>query len=177
MDPIFTEMDTRLSVITRWVVVNTIKKQSVAEHCFNVERIARRIAMQWFGIQDAKTLDTISQIALHHDDDEAVTGDIPSPAKNVLSEAYLDAHRDLWYNAPSPEREIVKLADKMEAYIFLSMETALGNSYIQDYRNEIAQKIINWISEGGFDDRIRAVIVDWLAKIRQMRGRTHGWVT
>jgi 5'-deoxynucleotidase YfbR-like HD superfamily hydrolase len=85
-EDVFAELDSRLSVVTRWVVVNTIKDQSVAEHCFNVERIALRIAMQWFRISRVETLYFISQVALHHDDDESITGDIPGPSKHILSE-------------------------------------------------------------------------------------------
>jgi len=170
MNDIFNEMDTRLSVISRWVVVNTIKRQSVAEHCFNVERIARRIAEDWF---EGANLDLVSQIALHHDDDEAITGDIPGPSKNVLSEKYLDSLTRAWYNGPCLERQIVKLADKMEAYWFLTMEFKLGNKYITDYRTEVEHKAMSFASEFGFEveDKLRT----WLMRIDEVRGRTHGW--
>ena len=170
MIDIFSEMDARLSVISRWVVVNTIKKQSVAEHCFNVERIARRIAEAWFENTD---LDLVSQIALHHDDDEAVSGDIPGPAKNILSEKYLDSVADMWYNHPCLERQIVKLADKMEAYWFLTMESKLGNKYIADYRHEVEVKALAFASEFGFE--VEDKLQMWLTRIDEVRGKTHGW--
>src|SRR4029453_14249195 len=140
MIEIFSELDLRLSVVPRWTVVPTLQNHTVAEHCFNVERIARRIAEHWFGIRDTDRLDRISQLALHHDDDEAITGDIPSPAKSVLSEDWIDSRSRLWYNAPSPLRDIVKLADLMEMYRFLVMEVMMGNRYIDGYLAELMNK-------------------------------------
>ena len=175
MNDIFSELDARLSVITRWVVVNTIKKQSVAEHCFNVERIAHNIARLWFGYSDAPTLYRISQIALHHDDDESITGDLPSPAKNVLSEAYLDAHRDLWYNRDGPEHDVVKLADKMEAYWFLTMESKLGNKYIAEYRAEVEAKVLDFAAKLG--PKIEDEATAWVTRIDAIKGKSHGWTT
>jgi 5'-deoxynucleotidase YfbR-like HD superfamily hydrolase len=174
MTDIFSEMDARLSVISRWVVVNTIKRQSVAEHCFNVERIARRIANDWFDGNEVN-LDRVSQMALHHDDDESVIGDIPSPAKDVLSERYLDSVARAWYNVPCLEHDIVKLADKMEAYWFLAMESKLGNTYIDDYRREIKDKVL--VAAQKFGPIVEGYAVHWLARIDEIKGRTHGWVT
>lgn len=175
MTDIFSEMDTRLSVISRWVVVNTIKRQSVAEHCFNVERIARRIAMDWFKITDESKIAYVSQVALHHDDDEAISGDIPGPSKNILSEKYLDSLGRAWYNGPCLERQIVKLADKMEAYWFLTMEAKLGNKYIADYRSEVEAKALAFAAEFGpeIEDHLQA----WITRIDTVRGKTHGWIT
>jgi hypothetical protein len=166
---IFGELDARLSMVQRWVVVNTIKKQSVAEHCFNVERIARRIAMEWFGIHNKEDLDEISQIALHHDDDEAIYGDVPSPVKHILSETYLDSRRRLWYNADGPLVHIVKLADKMEAYQFLTMESKLGNTYISEYLAEVQHKALR------FSDTLamRTKLIGWLKQIDKIKGTTH----
>jgi len=167
---IFSELDMRLSVVPRWVVVPTLQNQSVAEHCFNVERIARRIAQQWFDIRDTERLDRISQLALHHDDDEAVTGDIPSPAKHILSEEWLDSRARLWYNAPSPLRDIVKLADLMEMYRFLVMEVLMGNRYVDDYLAET----LNKMSEMYPDPEITTNIYDWSRQLGKMRGTTIG---
>lgn len=170
MTEIFGELDARLSWVHRWVVVNTIKKQSVAEHCFNVERIATRIAEEWLEITDVVRLYNISQLALHHDNDEAITGDLPSPSKWVLSEEWVDEHSGLWYNRDSPEREIVKLADKMEAYWFLSMERKLGNQYIEGYLQEIHRKVLSAATALG----VHNYITGWLATVDRMKGTTRG---
>jgi hypothetical protein len=172
---VFTELDSRLSVVSRWVVVNTIKRQSVAEHCFNVERIARRIATEWIKIHDPSELDLISQIALHHDDDEAMTGDIPAPFKHVLSEKYLDSRAHLWYNKTGPQHDLVKLADRMEAYWFLTMEAKLGNKYIADYRAELEAKTIDAAAK--FGEEVEELAQAWITRADMIRGRTHGWTT
>lgn len=172
---IFSEADARLSVVSRWVVVNTIKRQSVAEHCFNVERIARRIATEWLKLDDPFTLDKISQIALHHDDDEWITGDLPAPSKHVLSEKWLDSRASLWYNVQCAEHDIVKLADRMEAYWFLTMEAKLGNKYIADYRAELEAKTMDLASQ--FGNEVEDLVQAWITRADMVRGKTHGWST
>lgn len=167
---IFSEMDSRLSVVKRWTVINTIQTQSVAEHCFNVERIARRIAMEWLRIKDPVILDQISQAALHHDDGESETGDIPAPAKHVLKEEYLDEQRRLWSGTIGGVGGIIKLADKMEAYWFMAMESQLGNRYIENYRNELYHRIV--LSADGLN--IQKQIVAWLLEMNSLKGTTRG---
>jgi hypothetical protein len=167
---IFDELDARMSWVPRWVVVPTLQKQSVAEHCFNVERIARRIAEQWFGIRDTERLDRISQLALHHDDDEAVTGDIPSPAKTILSEEYLDERSRVWYNAGSSLRDIIKLADLMEMCWFLTMDRLMGNQFIDDYLISARTSVKNYAAR--FNIGTKQFAVEWMDGIAQMRGTT-----
>jgi 5'-deoxynucleotidase YfbR-like HD superfamily hydrolase len=134
-------MDHRLSIIKRWSIVHTIQQQSVAEHAFNVERIAIRIARDWFEFTNPSVLFEISQYALHHDDFEAVSGDTPSTVKRYfdVGRAELE-HADIIPVVPKPASHlmnIVKLADRLEWYWFLTMESALGNKYIEDYRLEL----------------------------------------
>lgn len=175
MDSIFGEIDTRLSLVPRWTVVPTIQKQNVAMHCFNVERIARRMAVHWLNILDPAVLDNLSQIALHHDDDEAVTGDMPSPAKSILAENYLDKVASAWYNEPGPLRELVKLADRMEAYWFLTVEVKLGNTFILGYREEVYKGMLDAArkAEGDLEDRL----MDWIRQVDQIRGVTRVPIT
>jgi 5'-deoxynucleotidase YfbR-like HD superfamily hydrolase len=134
---IWTEMDSRLSVVQRWGIARTIQKQSLAEHLVGVERIATRIAREWFGIEDRARLFEISQYALHHDNVEVLTCDLPAMVKPYLDEERLrEDHKDLipWSYTPDEEiRRIVKLADKLEGFHFLCMEVALGNSYMRGH--------------------------------------------
>lgn len=168
--PDFGELDARLSWVTRWTVVNTLKKQSVAEHCFNVERIALMVAVEWLKWKDSNLLFEVSQIALHHDDDEAVTGDLPSPAKWALGEKWIDAHRDLWYNRPGQAHDIVKLADKMEAFWFLTMERKLGNTYIAAYLKELHTKVLESAASLG----VSSQAIAWIKQTANIEGTTRG---
>jgi len=172
MTQVFNELDYRLSVVPRWTILSTIQKQSVAEHCFNVERIARQIAEHWFMIIGVADLALISQLALHHDDDEALTSDIPSTAKrDLFSEKYLDKHRALWYNRDTMERRIVKLADYMESFWFLSMEVAMGNKYITEHRNAIGLQMLEYAKE--FGEEVVHRLHSWAVTTKEMRSQRY----
>jgi hypothetical protein len=149
---IFSELDHRLSVVKRWGIVHTLQTQSVAEHAFNVTRISDKIAFQWFGITDAWVLLEINRHAQHHDDIEAVMGDIPSMIKDCIDEAELrHRYRDIIPMIDPPKNpitiKVVKMADILEAIIFLNLELSLGNRSV--YR----------ILEH-HDDRLRTFMVD-----------------
>lgn len=120
----------RLSFVPRWVVVPVLRRQSVAEHCFHVAR-----TVLWLGPQHAQwhrgsaAPDSMQltfklaclEKALTHDDDEASSGDRPSPSK--LSKPY-DAMTQI---------EIVnKCADLLEAMAFVHEERAMGNMHGMD---------------------------------------------
>jgi 5'-deoxynucleotidase YfbR-like HD superfamily hydrolase len=128
----------------------------VAEHAFNVARIAEEIAADWFGVQyQSDQMLAIMRIALHHDDDEALTGDIPAPAKKFFVEGYLDKVHSLCYDASDQSYAIVKLADLMEAYWFLTMEFRLGNGYNEVHRARIRNQLVDFIQGHFYDSVLR----------------------
>jgi len=174
MNTIFTDFDKRLGIIPRWTIVHTIQKQSVAEHCFNVERIASRIAVQWFDITDKAELFAISQWALHHDDLEAVTGDIQSPVKPLFDEG--EAER-LYPEVPIQHpaqwiKEIVKLADIMEWIVFALYEQSLGNQFIYDFVDHHCKHVMSyplhhfasWTPSGR--QTVARKVADWVHTMR-----------
>jgi 5'-deoxynucleotidase YfbR-like HD superfamily hydrolase len=143
-EPLLNELDDRLSTIKRWGIVKTIQQQSVAEHCFNVQRICMRLA-PLFNIDHAVEQFILSQAALHHDNKEALTGDIPSTAKGytTIGENGVDTDPRGWYTGASDEiKAIVKLADMLEMFHFMAIEMKMGNRYIRNHKIRM-QRAIN----------------------------------
>lgn len=170
------ELDDRLSVVKRWGIVRTIVTQSVAEHCFNVQRICIKLAPH-FGIVDYDEMFELSQAALHHDDDEAVTGDIPGPAKAHIhaSEKGVDVGATAWYTDASGQvKEIVKLADMLEAFHFLTMELHLGNFYLREHRMRLVKKIYQHLEDHtDWPASVKKLCIDWMAIARSETSRVH----
>lgn len=159
---IFSELDHRLSVVKRWGILHTIQTQSVAEHVHNVQRIALRIAINWFDIEDEKELYWLMRWALEHDDLEALTGDLPAMVKPYFDEeAVAMEHLDVGFDAIQPSSNvlrIVKLADKLEGYHFLAMEMKLGNQYVANHHAEEWGIIEKYITSTFDKDRVRGVL-------------------
>lgn len=187
-EEIWNEYDHRLSVIQRWGIATTIQKQSVAEHCFNTERLAIRIANAWFDIGGPKTGDgwkwEIVKWAHHHDDLEALMGDPPTMVKPYIDEdAMAEDHKDIIpLRTPFNDeiKAIVKLADMLEGFRFLCMERALGNHFLdahwENYFTEVENHIYNNWDESRFDVLVKAnsfmLYLDGMASTRvSRRGR------
>lgn len=160
-EEIWNEYDHRLSVIQRWGIATTIQKQSVAEHCFNVERLAIRIAKAWFDIGGPATGDgwkwEIVKWAHNHDNLEALMGDPPTMVKPYIDEdAMAEDHKDIlpmYHPYNDYIKNIVKLADMLEGYRFLCMERALGNHFLDvhwtNYFNEVQGLLHDRFPQGG----------------------------
>lgn len=122
----------------RWHIVQTAREQSLAEHSFNVAQIALSVlraigpAEGWEG--------RVALAALDHDIDEVITGDAPTPSKG--KKAYD-------FSGPMTPEKIVKIADIIEAYIFIR-EYGLGRhaeavcEYCYDAVGEMLVRLPKW---------------------------------
>ncbi len=166
------------SVVRRWSIVRTIHPDSVAEHQFYVAFYAVRLAqlLQWRG-----PVGDLMFYALMHDAEELVTGDIVSPVKRGLvdeerADQFIEeqmherlplVHRQLAVIKESEfgtqiER-IVKVADKVDACIFLILEQTTGNTRLaplyQDAEHNLITAVIDLGKELGYEDN------DWSERL------------
>ncbi len=142
----------RLRLIQRWVLMRSAVPENVAEHSFQVALLTHAlctIGHELFG----STVDTGKAVvlALFHDAEEVMTGDIPSPVKHhnpgmlrsvreieslaaeellgMVPEALVAAYRPL-ITAGERDPELmrfVKAADALDAYLKCAIEYAAGN--------------------------------------------------
>lgn len=181
-NPIWNDLDHRLSVIPRWVTAERVHQQSVATHIFNVERMAIRIAKEWFGITDKEELFEIVQWAHHHEDLEVLSGDLPTMIKPYFDEkAMARDHNDI-VKAREPHNGlaycIVKLADMFDAWWFLCVERSLGNRYLDNHVNFEPTRILkyvsfNWPGSPELLDKAKTLIDD-MANERSVRHSKRG---
>lgn len=175
-NPIFDELDHRLSVVKRWGILHTLQNQSVAEHVHNVVRITLRIGVGWFKLS-GEELFTALLWAHHHDDPESLTGDMPTMSKPWFDEgAFIDAHKDLLdYTVLPPQHivDIVKLADKMEGYYFLAMENALGNQFSYPHFQAEFHIIETFAGKIWGPGNIQRRVVEWMKEVGGPRSTRH----
>ena len=123
----------RLTFVPRWSVVPTIRQQKVDQHAFSVARIADHL-MESHEDKSVEFRLLVLRKCLEHDDDEAVYGDTPSPSKNG---AYNPKHVD-------PEVVVMKVADVLEAVLFLYEEQHMGNKWVGKIIDELLVKLHDW---------------------------------
>ena len=167
----------RLRLITRWSLMRNTTPENDAEHSLQVAMIAHAIAV----IGNTRygrgcSPDHITAMAVYHDATEVLTGDLPTPVKyhsDGLREAYhsleeISADRllsmlpgdlrhaftDLLRQPSGYDRDIVKAADRISAYIKCMEEKRAGNKEF-DYAAENisgALKKIPWPEVKDFID-------------------------
>jgi 5'-deoxynucleotidase len=142
----------RLRLIQRWVLMRSAIPESVGEHSFQVALLTQSlctVATKVFG----KEVDVGSAVilALFHDAEEVVTGDIPAPVKHhnpgmlrsvreieaLASDELLGMLPDVLRDTYAPlidqrqrDPELmrwVKAADALDAYLKCATELAVGN--------------------------------------------------
>lgn len=147
------EADIRMmAVVNRWGIVPTTRHQNDAEHTYFVAFYANDISIA-LGL-DVTTCLAIQRMALWHDLDEILWGDPPGPHKSLIydkakkaksSKQYMElifghhSVRDGEHLLPihSTEyaiaKDVLKVADLMEAVLFLKTEMSMGNGNVSDH--------------------------------------------
>ena len=128
MDDLFSPIVRDMAHVPRWAIIRNTRPQSVAEHSYFVALYVRRLA-EIAGIP--VTLQLVNT-ALDHDLDEVHSGDIPSPYKATLKQLGYALPPDALntFNLTNEERCILKIADTLEAILFLIDEANTGNRSI-----------------------------------------------
>ena len=152
----------RLKLIRRWSLMRNTQPENDAEHSLQVAMIAHAIAV--IG-RDRYHRDTdpehVLTLAVYHDATEVMTGDLPTPVKyhneelrnayHRLEDVSADRLLDLLPEDMRPaffpclrqengyDRDVVKAADKISAYIKCLEEKRAGNREF-DYAAENVRK-------------------------------------
>lgn len=155
----------RLRFIQRWVLMRSAVGESVAEHTFQVALLTHAlctIAHEVFG----KPVDAGAAVilALFHDAEEVMTGDIPSPVKHhnpgmlrsireieslaseqllsMVPEQLAGAYRPVIGPATRDPELLrwVKAADTLDAYLKCAMELAVGNREFAVAKRQLEDK-------------------------------------
>lgn len=148
----FFAMMARMKYIERWALMRNSRQENISEHSLEVAMLAHGLAI----ISNEKcggnlNVERIALMALYHDANEIITGDMPTPVKyfdkdiktaykNVEDVAnrtlidklpeYMKKYYDsVFFQRKSQEEEwkIVKAADKLSALIKCMEELRSGN--------------------------------------------------
>jgi len=139
----------RLAIVPRWAVIPTLQDQSVAEHSYHVAHIALWVSRFHLVAFDGCLDDEILYYALIHDEAEAITGDIPSPAGRLAipgKSLQYELKNELGaVNASDAIRLILKVADLLEALLFVYEEGRLGNKGLAHVEADIVSRLTQTI--------------------------------
>jgi 5'-deoxynucleotidase YfbR-like HD superfamily hydrolase len=136
-DPLFRDM----MDVKRWAIVPTLRKQSIAEHQYLVMLYVMDICKI---TNTALSVPLLIYAALH-DADELHSGDIPTPYKDPGTiydrKGYAKRYKD---KLTIKELDIVKLADMIEAVMFLIDELKSGNKKVLSILRKSSKEAIDF---------------------------------
>lgn len=153
--------------ITRWGLMRNTNTENIQEHSLQVAMIAHGLAVisnTYFG--NNINAERIALLAIYHDSNEALTGDMPTPIKYFnpsIQKAYKDLedvskekllsmlpqdmvpiYREvLFFDESSYEGRIVKAADRISAYIKCIEEEKAGNGEFKKAAEATLKKILD----------------------------------
>lgn len=142
----------RLKLISRWPLMRNVRTENVSEHSLQVAFVAHALAIiknrKFDGEVDAER---VALQAMYHDASEVLTGDLPTPIKyynpqiaheykkieavaqqKLLAMLPAELRQDFLplideHHYPEAERQIIKQADALCAYLKCLEELSAGN--------------------------------------------------
>ena len=149
-----------LSIISRFNFRSRSRNESVAEHSFFVATYANIIADMMVKRKLDINYEMLNKMALVHDAEEAIVGDILSATKLQFKDQYdkisagvvdelLYDYAVYWntYSLPNDsfrlEHDIIKLADKISGINFCFEQLEMGNKLFIDILKEYKGVILN----------------------------------
>jgi 5'-deoxynucleotidase len=156
----------RMRFIGRWGLMHSTRPENIQEHSLRVAMIAHALAVVRNRLFDGGVSpDRLAMLGLYHDAAEVLTGDLPRPVKyfnpeietsyrrieTVARERLLGMVPDALQSdyaalfrpesASSVERELVKAADKLCAYMKCLEEVTAGNREFVEAEKALRQTI------------------------------------
>ena len=165
----------RLKLIRRWALMRNTQPENDAEHSLQVAMIAHAIAVigrDRYG-RDVDPEHVLS-LAVYHDATEVMTGDLPTPVKYhsedlrgayrhleelsagrllaLLPEEMRPVYRPYLVQESGYDRDVVKAADKISAYVKCLEEQRAGNHEFDYAAVNIRETLdsISWPEVGDF---------------------------
>ena len=145
--------------------MRNVTQENIQEHSLQVAMIAHGLALiknKLYG--GSVNPERVALLAVYHDSNETLTGDLPTPIKYfnpeiqkaykgleslskekllaLLPEEFTQDYRSiLFYDEQSEEGKLVKAADRLSAYIKCIEEIKAGNGEFQKAQSAILKKI------------------------------------
>ena len=112
----------RCTHVERWNVVDTVRRQNVAEHQYLVALVVDRYCTL-LGLGPSVRGEAVVT-ALKHDLAEVLTGDVPTPTKRHLNGSFEELERSVTFDGRDTRstqrvKELVNFADLVEAAVWL----------------------------------------------------------
>lgn len=155
----------RMKYINRWGLMRNTRYENLKEHSFDVATIALGIAKignLYYGKN--YNCEKIAVIAMYHDANETITGDMPTPIKyenEAITKAYkkieaeaekqiinmlpndLSKQYEQYFIISDENKAVIKAADKISALIKCIEEQDGGNSDFESAKETIEQSLKN----------------------------------
>lgn len=120
------EQKLRTAEVRRWHIVRLSAEQTVGDHVYCVTQLAMELVRLLVIPNPSWTVGQLLEECLHHDIEESLTGDIPSPTKQQARKMGFDWNEAIHMLVPlagppaHPQiADIIKMADLLDAWRFV----------------------------------------------------------